>query len=496
MKRPRKTVTATRTPQHESRQLASVLIACMSLSFPAQVSHAQVSADDMPTRAEELFAVEILGVFQEKCFVCHGDDAEDVQGDFNMLSRDGLLRGGESEQPAVVPGQPDESPLFHAINWDGLEMPPKANDRLTAEQIALIGEWIEAGAPWPDQATVRQLQEAARASLSEGDETLVKTSGGLSDAWTNRTYDPENLWAYQPLWRDPHGELERSSLHPVDVLIGQRLQTLELDPAPPADRRTLLRRATFDLLGLPPTPADVAAFLADEDPDQKAFAKVVERLLASPHYGEQWGRHWLDVVRYADSSGYANDFERGNAWRYRDYVVRAFNEDKPYDQFVREQLAGDEIDSGNPELLVAAGFLRMGPWELTSMEVPKVARQRFLDDVTDAVGQVFLGHMLQCARCHDHKFDPVPTADYYSMQAIFATTQLAERKAPFLASENLDGFEEEAVLRARKKQYQQQLDELNKKQTIEAAASGCRNADAIRDPSTPSSARLLRLART
>jgi hypothetical protein len=181
-----------------------------------------------------------------------------------------------------------------------------------------------------------------------------------------------------------------------------------LSVAPAADRITLLRRASFDLTGLPPTPAEIDAFLHDPLPDTEAFAKVVDRLLASPHYGERMAQHWLDVVRYADSSGFANDYVRGNAWRYRDYVVRAFNEDRPYDQFVREQIAGDEIDPGNPEMLIATGFLRMGPWELTAMEVAKIARQRFLDDVTNSVGETFLAHSLQCARCHDHKFDPIP----------------------------------------------------------------------------------------
>ena len=151
---------------------------------------------------------------------------------------------------------------------------------------------------------------------------------------------------------------------------------------------------------------------SDPAPDPQAFARVIERLLASPHYGERMAQHWLDVVRYADSSGLANDYERGNAWRYRDYVVRAFNEDKPYDRFVLEQIAGDELDVSDPENLVATGFLRMGPWELTGMEVAKVARQRFLDDVTNGVGEAFLGQALQCARCHDHKFDPIPTRDY------------------------------------------------------------------------------------
>ena len=185
--------------------------------------------------------------------------------------------------------------------------------------------------------------------------------------------------------------------------------------------------------------------------------QLIDQLLNSPHYGEQWGRHWLDAVRYADSSGFANDWERPNTWRYRDYVIRAFNNDKPFDEFIREQIAGDEIvaqrkaegrkpdnsKATDAELLIAAGFLRMGPWEHTGMSVAKVTRQLFLDDVTDSVGQVFLAHALQCCRCHDHKFDPIPTEDYYSFQAVFATTQFAEVDTNWLADENQSGMEED-----------------------------------------------------
>ncbi len=227
----------------------------------------------------------------------------------------------------------------------------------------------------------------------------------------------------------------------MDSFILDKLRAKALEPAPPADRRTLIRRATFDLTGLPPTPEEVDAFVRDRSPD--AFRKVVERLLASPRYGERWGRHWLDVVRYADSDGYSNDYERPNAWRYRDYVIRSFNQDKPYDRFLLEQIAGDELDAGNPESLVATGFLRMGPWEHTSMSVAAVTRQLFLDDVTHNTATVFLGLTLGCARCHDHKFDPIPTRDYYRFQAVFASTEFEQRPAPFLAAENQAGFDKE-----------------------------------------------------
>ncbi|MCP4812590.1 MAG: DUF1549 domain-containing protein, partial [Planctomycetaceae bacterium] len=216
-----------------------------------------------------------------------------------------------------------------------------------------------------------------------------------------------------------------------------------LDLAPEADPLTLVRRVTFDLTGLPPSPKEVSNFLATsrQDPEQ-AWIALVDRLLASPHYGEQMARHWLDVVRYADTAGFSNDYPRPNAWRYRDYVVRSFNQDKPYDQFVREQIAGDEIAPDQPDHVIATGFLRMGPWEHTSMTVAAVTRQQYLDDVVNAVGVSFLGTELRCAKCHDHKFDPIPTRDYYRMQAIFSPLQFADRTLPFQQSENQDGMAE------------------------------------------------------
>jgi len=413
--------------------------------------------------AEALFVRRIQPLLQQKCIACHGQDEAKIKAGYDLRTEATARKGGESGEVAIIPGQPEKSPLYLSIqrthdDWE--PMPPKENDKLTAEQIGWIKAWVDGGAPWPTEARSRELAEAYAKQWSAEDGLPVKTSGGLSADWTNRKYKPENLWAYQPLVKP---EIPSSPpANPIDAFLAAK-RPADLPPASHADRATLLRRATYDLLGLPPTPEETAAFLADSRPDREAFAAVVERLLASPHYGEQWGRHWLDVVRYADSSGFANDYARGNAWRYRDYVVRAFNQDKPYDQFIREQLAGDEIAPSNPELLVAAGFLRMGAWELTSMEVAKVARQRYLDDVTDITGQVFLGHMLQCARCHDHKFDPIPTRDYYSMQACFATTQLAERDAAFFAGENVSGFEEKKYLDQRRATYLEILQRLDAK---------------------------------
>ena len=391
-----------------------------------------------PTPGEVLFAVRLQPLFAEKCLACHGDKPDAIESEFDMRSRASLLRGGSSFGEAVlIPGSAEDSYL-HVLTRrvePDYEMPPKEADRLTDQQNQWIEEWINAGAPWPSDERVLEIRE----QHAEG--VRVATSGGLSDAWSNRRYQRENLWAYQPL-RDVRPQ---SSGHPIDALINTRLDSLGLAPAPLADARTLIRRATFDLTGLPPTPAEVAAFeVATETDPEQAWTQLIDRLLDSVHYGEQWGRHWLDVVRYADSAGFANDFDRPNAWRYRDYVIRSFNQDKPYHEFLKQQIAGDEIGQRqDSEQLIATGFLRMGPWEHTSMSVAKVTRQQFLDDVTDSVGQVFLAHALQCARCHDHKFDPVPTRDYYAMQAVFATTQFADVVAAWLPAENRNGMEED-----------------------------------------------------
>ncbi len=413
------------------------------------------------TVGERLFVRRIVPLFHEKCLACHGEDEAKIRGGFDLRSLEAVLKGGDSGQPGLVAGDPEQSPLYLSTtreheDWEA--MPPKEADRLYAEQLDWIKEWIAAGAPWPDEAKATLVAKAHAAAWDAEDGVRVSTSGGLSDEWTKRRYKPESLWGYQPL-QTPDLGLRTSSFgfperpHPVDALIAMRLPA-GATPAPPADAWTFLRRAAFDLTGLPPTPEEAAVFQAEaaRNPDA-AIRQLIDRLLESPHYGERMAQHWLDVVRYADSAGFANDYERGNAWRYRDYVVRAFNGDKPYDQFIEEQIAGDEIGPEDPERLIATGFLRMGPWELTSMEVPKVARQRFLDDVTNSVGETFLAHSLQCARCHDHKFDPVPTRDYYAIQAVFATTQLAERGAAFLPSESVGGFEERGWLEKRRDEY-------------------------------------------
>ena len=421
--------------------------------------------EDAFTEGEKLFALKVKPLLEQKCFSCHNN--EDLKGDLVLTSLEDMLLGGESSDEVLVPGDAAGSLIYIATTWtdEDYEMPPKEADRLTEEQTWLIRDWINAGAPWVSDEDIEVMEER----YAEG--VVVQTSGGLDDDWTYRRYEEEDLWAYQPVV-DPTVPAQSGKTNPVDAFINRKLYHIGLEPARMADRRTLIRRATFDLIGLPPTPQEVEAFVEDRSSDDRAFKKVVDRLLDDPRYGEQWGRHWLDVVRYADSAGFSNDYERPSAWRYRDYVIRSFNQDKPFDQFIVEQVAGDEWDPENPEALLATGFLRMGPWEHTGMSVARITRQQYLDDVTDSVGQVFLSHPLQCARCHDHKFDPIPTRDYYRIQAVFASTHFADREVPFQDYENLVGLGEKVVMEKRLQYFNEMWDRLNKK-SIEALKAWC-----------------------
>ena len=394
-------------------------------------------------KAERQFTLKVLPILKDKCFGCHGSDADDIKGDYNMLTRESLLMGGETGDPAVVPGKPDEGTLIPAIAWKDMEMPPKENDRLTEEQIELVKSWVESGAPWPSEEKQKKFRDQAKLELETDEGIIIPTSGGLGDDWTYRRYDPKDMWAFRPVEK-----IKIESENPIDDLIQDRLKEAAIKSAPTADPATLIRRATFDLTGLPPTPDEVKSFKQEYKLDpEAAWSELIDRLLESKHYGERWAQHWLDVARYSDTAGFSNDYERSNMWRYRDYVIRAFNDDKPYNDFVVEQIAGDELweeqseGERNPELLVATSFLRMGAWDPAMVKVPQ-ARQLYIDDVVNSVGQTFLSTTMRCCKCHDHKFDPIPTKDYYRMYAAFSATQLAERDAPFLAEENQEGFEQ------------------------------------------------------
>ena len=450
---------------HRTYLLIAILLLCLPSAQGEEKGQTQVQQDK--SNGDELFALKVLPLLKQKCFQCHGAGG-DLKGDYDITSRAGMLAGGESGEPSIIPGKPAESVLVYAVKWEGYEMPPKENDRLSPEQIQWIEQWIAAGAHWPDEQTIAAYRKEAWGERVTSEGSLVDTSGGLSDEWTYRRYQAEDIWAFQPVVKTEVPDKE----HPIDYFVGAKLQQEGFSLAPPADPKILLRRASYDLTGLPPTPYETSQFVnAWREDSQKAWLALIDRLLDSPHYGERWGQHWLDVARYADSGGYSNDYERSNAWRYRDYVIRSLNEDKPYNQFVMEQLAGDELadqsvraraaqqneaqpsvvaaarksgayNEKEAEWLVATSYLRMGPFDNAMVKAPE-ARQIYLDDIVNAVGQTFLSTTMRCVKCHDHKFDPIPTRDYYRFYAAFATTQMAERPVAFLPQENQINFESE-----------------------------------------------------
>jgi mono/diheme cytochrome c family protein len=432
--------------------------ACALTTGLALIACSSGQAADDVSAGEKLFALKVKPLFAEKCLACHGDEPEKIKGDFDMRSREAILKGGETfGKEVLMPGKGETSFLYLTTTRteEDYEMPPKEADQLSEEQQWWIRDWINAGAPWLSDERVARIQEMH----AEGEQVI--TSKALSEDWQNRRYDPAKLWAYRPLKVEavPAGE------HPVDWFIERKLAEVGLAAAPKAEAGQLARRMSFGFTGLPPAGKDLEKFAEAYAKDPEAAVReFAAALMDSPHYGEQFGLHWLDVARYADSAGFANDYSRPNAWRYRDYVIRSFNEDKPYDAFVREQIAGDEIDDSDPNTLIATGFLRMGPWEQTGMSVFKETRQQWLDDVTDSVGQAFLGHALQCAKCHDHKFDPVPTRDYYGVMAVFSSTQFAERDVSFLEVENRNGFERsDQWVKAKIASYEREQKSLNER---------------------------------
>ena len=356
------------------------------------------SADDGLT-AEQLrfFETSIRPLLVEKCQSCHGPDKQ--WGTLRLDSRDAILKGGETG-PAIVPGKPDESLIVKAIRRidDELKMPPK--EALSEQQVADLVRWVEMGAPFP---------HTARPSKP-------------------RHRDPDH-WSFRPAIQPTVPQTENSTWAsgPLDQFILSKLEQAKVVPTERANPRTLIRRVTFDLTGLPPTPDQIVEFLADDRPD--AYARLIDRLLASPSYGERWGRHWLDVARYADSNGLDENVAHGNAWRYRDYVVSSLNQDLPYDQFLTEQLAGDLLPADSDETrcrhLIATGFLAIGPKVLAEVDETKM-QMDIIDEQIDTVGRAMMGLTLGCARCHDHKFDPIDTSDYYGLAGIFKSTRTME----------------------------------------------------------------------
>lgn len=388
------------------------MIRCViMMTVAASIVHG-VQADDGAVTADQqaYFETHIRPVLADRCFDCHSQD--NAESDLDLSSRAGMLRGGQLGS-ALKPGQPAASLLISAIRHDEfIKMPPK--EKLSSRDIAHFTRWVEMGAPWPN----------SKVTSDPVPEPGVETPVGPLF-----TEEQTSHWSFQPV-TDPAPPDVRSDwvTSPIDQFILQRLNDAGLKPAPPADRRTLIRRVTYDLTGLPPTPEETAAFLADESGD--AFEKLVDRLLASPRYGEHWGRHWLDVARYADSNGLDENLSYANAWHYRDYVIRAFNSDKPYPRFVQEQIAGDllpEVDDEQENLdrFIATGFLALGP-KMLAEDDPVKMQMDIIDEQLSTLGQTFMGLTLGCARCHDHKFDPLPTEDYYSLAGIFKSSKTME----------------------------------------------------------------------
>ena len=351
------------------------------------------------TRAQvDFFEKKIRPVLVENCYKCHSAKSEKVKGELLLDTKAGARRGGESG-PAVVPRDLKKSLLIEAVRWtdEDLQMPPKK--KLSVAQITALERWVQMGAPDP------------------------RTGGGVTAI--KRDIDIEagkNFWAFQPI-KTTTPKLKNRSWARTDidrhVLAG--LEAKGLQPVADAEKRALIRRVYYDLTGLPPSPDNVAEFLADKSP--KALEKVVDRLLASSQFGERWGRHWLDVVRYAESNGMERNAAFPHAWRYRDYVIDSFNADKPFDQFIKEQVAGDLLPGKTTdERHIATGFLAMGPKSLNNRNKAEFIMDT-VDEQLDVTTRAFMGLTVACARCHDHKFDPIPTEDYYSMAGIFKSTQ-------------------------------------------------------------------------
>ena len=351
----------------------------------------------------EFFEKKIRPVLAENCHSCHNPNLKTAG--LNLTTAAGFVTGGENGS-VIDRENPESSRLLQVIGYEErIKMPPTG--KLVSDELADLTAWIKMGAPWPGAEHLEMNQE------EKGTRTFTEKE--------------KKFWAFQPI-RDPRPPKIKKIKwirSPIDRFILEKLEAQSLKPAPPADKSALLRRATFDLTGLPPTEKEISDFLADKS--EAAFQKVVERLLASPRYGERWGRHWLDVARYADSSGNDEDHRYPYSWRYRDYVIEMFNRDLPYDQFVQEQIAGDLLPADkageiNRKGIIATGFLALGQKAVAQQDKKKMLYDIY-DEQLDVTSKAFMGLTITCARCHDHKFDPLLMHDYYSLIGIFASTK-------------------------------------------------------------------------
>lgn len=366
----------------------ALLLASAQLFAPSAASAVEQSEPD--AQQIRFFETHIRPLLHANCVKCHGENVQ--EGSLRLDSREGLLAGGDSG-PAIVPGKANESLLLEAVRYESFEMPPLK--QLKPEQIELLEKWVAGGAAWP-----------------------VQNGKSVRLAGHAFTEEEKNFWSLQPIQKPDVPPAPTWAQNEIDAFVGQRLQQADLMPAARADETVLLRRLYYNVLGVPPDPTEVAR--SSQLADSNSWPRLVDRLLADSRFGEHWARHWLDLVRYAESDGFRADFYRPDAWRYRDYVINAFNDDKPYDQFVHEQLAGDEIAPDRADAVVATGYLRTYLYEYNQRDA-RTQWQDILNQVTDNTGEVFLGLGVGCARCHDHKFDPILQADYFRLQACFGT---------------------------------------------------------------------------
>lgn len=372
--------------------LSFLVLLAVVLVGAAPICAAEPAVQPSP-EAVRFFESRVRPVLVDNCFKCHGDKKQ--RGNLRVDSRAALMSGGD-QGAAVVPGKPEESLLLKAVRYDDdLKMPP--TKKLTKKQIADLAQWVRMGLPWPNSDGPSAASRKREFHINERDHAH---------------------WAFQPIKRPPIPAVKHRQWagNPIDAFILAKLEAKQLSPNPPATKREWIRRVFYDLTGLPPSPHEVEQFVADASPH--AYEMLIDRLLASPRYGEKWGRHWLDLVRFAETNSYERDGRKPNAWRYRDYAIRSFNDDKPYDRFLREQLAGDEMPDGGADGIIATGYYRLGIWddEPTDREL---ARYDELDDIVATTGQVFLGLTVDCARCHDHKIDPISQKDYYQLVSFF-----------------------------------------------------------------------------
>lgn len=416
-----------------------ILLFAISLPFTTRAEDGRLT-DEQYQLFEQ--AAEVL---TDSCLKCHA--GQSAKSELDLTTREGILAGGEQGGPAFDVDSPADSSLLLAVRYEGFEMPP--NGQMSPKKIAILEEWVTQGMPWP--ADHEHLEFEAEPGPPEVNE------------------ETKRFWSFQPV-SEPNVPDVNWGHNPIDAFIASRLKQNGLTPSPSAPVESLVRRMFYNVTGLPPEPAIAAEWTkklrgVDSAVNQQALSELIEELLSSPHYGEQWGRHWLDLVRYAETNSYERDGAKPHVWRYRDYVIRSFNEDKSYDQFITEQLAGDELDTVTADSMIATGYYRLGRWDDEPAD-PALAFYDDMDDIVTTTSQTMLGLTVNCARCHDHKIDPVPQSDYYRMVGFFRNVRRygvrSDKTVAEASIREVDLAEDESLLANEIKQHQKQLSEVDR----------------------------------